>query len=273
MLTLTPSSALSGWFLMLCKRPRYRSGPRLLTRTPYLSGTGGDRTALCRSPAALLRPYTKVSAGATCKTFTPVGFCVNREANVTSSRHEMQANRGDAQRTRRPDARSFPLRKKSTPLWWRINDETPLTFQSLLNFPMIYTLTVVGVNPNKEICREGLRRGRRPELNGLESPLSVIGAERPSASDAGRRAAAVIPFPSPIGRFLHLSPPLSKTWGELGGFLQRELPLAEHIMIKRDVVSGLAIRPFKRRGSWEFGQPFSILSLAGRERERDKQAI
>lgn len=46
------------------------------------------------------------------------------------------------------------------------NDTTPLTFQCFLNFPrMNYTLTVLGVNPNKEICRERVGRGRRPQLN------------------------------------------------------------------------------------------------------------
>lgn len=101
----------------------------------------------------------------------------------------------------------------------------------------------------------------------LERPLSVIGGERPPASDAGRRAAAVIPFPSPIGRLLHLSPPLSKTRRELGVFLKRQLPLAEH-KLKSAVVGGLSFRPLKSRGSWEFGQPFSFCPRRG-----ERQAV
>lgn len=91
----------------------------------------------------------------------------------------------------------------------------------------------------------------------------------PSASDAGRRAAAVIPFPSPIGRLVHLSPPLSKTWGELGVFLKRELRLAEH-KLKSAVIGGLSFRPFKSRGSWVGTTLF--LFVPGEERDK-QQAI
>lgn len=102
---------------------------------------------------------------------------------------------------------------------------------------------------------------------GSERLLSVIGGERPPAADAGRRTAAVIPVPSPIGRFLQLSPPLWKTWGELGVFLKRELPLAEH-KLKSALIGGLSFRPFKSRGSWEFGQPFSFCPRRGEDKQR-----
>lgn len=102
--------------------------------------------------------------------------------------------------------------------------------------------------------------------SGLERPLSVIGGERPPASDAGRRAAAVIPFPSPIGRLLHLSPPQSKTRREVGVFLKRELPLAEH-KLKSAVVGGLSFRPFKSRGSGNLDNLFRFVL----GEERDKQ--
>lgn len=53
---------------------------------------------------------TKLPGGAS-RQSPPVRFGVSRKTNVTARRHPLQASRGAAQRTRRPDARSCPLRK------------------------------------------------------------------------------------------------------------------------------------------------------------------
>lgn len=62
-----------------------------------------------------------------------------------------------------------------------------------------------------------------------------------------------------------VSAPCAETWGELGVFVRRELPLAEQKW-KRAVVGGPSPHPFKSRGSWEFGQPVSFCPRRGGRR-------
>lgn len=102
-------SALSGCILMSSKRPRYRfpESPSVLASTPYLSGISANRTALCRPPVALLLPKTGTPSWCYVPDSQPRAFLRGQRGE----RDIKQSSRGDAQRTRRPDARSFPLRK------------------------------------------------------------------------------------------------------------------------------------------------------------------